>query len=58
MLDWQYINDLYIYTSFDREFQQSQQETWELWKEMANTGVDNDELEDEFAKYEQEVNVA
>ncbi|CAD8080148.1 unnamed protein product [Paramecium sonneborni] len=36
------------------EFQTSQQETSELWKQMSNMGVDNEEIDAEFDKYLQE----
>ncbi|CAK69933.1 unnamed protein product (macronuclear) [Paramecium tetraurelia] len=36
------------------EFQTSQQETSELWKQMSNMGVDNEEIDAEFEKYMQE----
>ncbi|CAD8150047.1 unnamed protein product [Paramecium octaurelia] len=36
------------------EFQTSQQETTELWKQMSNMGVDNEEIDAEFDKYMQE----
>ncbi|CAD8061720.1 unnamed protein product [Paramecium primaurelia] len=36
------------------EFETSQQETSELWKQMSNMGVDNEQIDAEFEKYMQE----
>lgn len=39
-----------------KEYADQQKETSDLWQQMANTGVDKEEVDTEYAQYELEVN--